>query len=76
MGEFIDRYREITDTNRQRQFIATRNSDIEEIAKTKTSQAISDTLFKEYKSSEYTYWRNLTGGPANEIFNRIMAGAA
>jgi hypothetical protein len=76
MGELIDRYREITDMNRQRQFAAVYTSDLEEMTKANTSQAISDKVFSQYKSSEYTYWKNLTGGPANEIFNRIMAGAA
>jgi hypothetical protein len=76
MGQVTSIYKNITDENRQRQHIAVGNSDPEEIAETKTSQAISDTLFKEYKSSEYTYWKNLTGGDANAIYNRIMAGAA
>jgi hypothetical protein len=46
------------------------------MAQASTSQAISDTIFQQYKSSEYTYWKNLTGGDANAIYNRIMAGAA
>ncbi|MFZ4084819.1 MAG: hypothetical protein ACOYK1_04695 [Vampirovibrionia bacterium] len=76
MGELVDRYRRITDMNRQRQLAAVYTSDLEEMTKANISQAISDTLFKEYKSSEYTYWKNLMGGDANAIYNRIMAGAA
>ena len=76
MGELIDRYKGITDMNRQRQFAAVYTSDLEGMTQANTSQAIADKVFSQYKSSEYAYWKNLTGGPANEIFNRIMAGAA
>jgi hypothetical protein len=76
MSELINTYKGITNMNRQRQFAAVYTSDLEEVTKANTSQAISDTLFKEYKSSEYTYWKNLMGGDANAIYNRIMAGAA
>jgi hypothetical protein len=76
MGELVDRYKGITDMNRQRQFAAVYTSDLEEMTKANTSQAISDKVFSQYKSSEYTYWNNLMGGDANAIYNRIMAGAA
>jgi hypothetical protein len=76
MSELIDRYKGITDMNRQRQLAAVYASDLEGMAQASTSQAISDTIFQEYKSSEYTYWKNLTGGDANAIYNRMMAGAA
>ena len=75
MGELINRYKVITDMNRQRQVAAVYTSDLKGMAQANTSQAISDKVFSQYKSSEYTYWTNLMGGPANEIYNRIMAGA-
>ncbi len=76
MSGLIDRYKGITDMNRQRQLAAVYASDLEGTAQASTSQAISNTIFQQYKSLEYTYWKNLTGGDANAIYNRIMAGAA
>ncbi len=75
MSELIDRYKQITYGNRRRQLDSIVKSDHEAMTQIITSQAVLDKVFSQYKSSEYAYWRNLTGGPANEIFNRIMAGA-
>jgi DNA-binding protein Fis len=76
MGELVERYRQIIDTNRQIQLGTLGGNDLTTAAQVNISNSIANKIFSEYKGAEYTYWKNLTGGDANAIYNRIMAGAA